>query len=291
MPPCVDHDSDGDGVLDREDNCKNFSNPDQTDTDQDGVGDACDNCEGVANSNQQDRDHDGIGDACDFGDSPVLSKFTVTKERRRLECTNRTNLCCTDPPQCTCCCTPDLVTATTVDIDVVTASAKVRITPHGSDLLVAVVRFLDPPEGLVPPGGQPQQISLEMFDSGPVTLGTVTVDGQGIPIVSGDAAAADDFYTREYYLNTTSSLNLANCIYKGDFAQLGHAFSVYQSAVVIDASASATYGFYVEAVDREGNIATTPTMPVAIQGTLVNSDFSPEACGPPSGTVGVSRAA
>jgi hypothetical protein len=44
---------------------------------------ACDNCVKVANSNRQDRDHDGVRDACDFGDSPVLSKFTVTKERRR----------------------------------------------------------------------------------------------------------------------------------------------------------------------------------------------------------------
>jgi sugar lactone lactonase YvrE len=67
--PTIDHqvptpDTDGDGVLDFEDNCPRIANPDQADTDRDGVGDACDNCPGVANPDQVDSVGDGIGDAC-----------------------------------------------------------------------------------------------------------------------------------------------------------------------------------------------------------------------------------
>jgi len=35
-------DTDGDEVMDSEDNCPDISNPDQADTDGDGMGDACD---------------------------------------------------------------------------------------------------------------------------------------------------------------------------------------------------------------------------------------------------------
>ena len=45
-------DTDGDGVPDSIDNCKNVPNPDQKDTDGDGVGDACDNCPTVSNPTQ-----------------------------------------------------------------------------------------------------------------------------------------------------------------------------------------------------------------------------------------------
>jgi hypothetical protein len=69
--------SDGDGVVDRHDNCPSASNPDQADRDGDGIGDACDdsdsdgvldatdNCPTTPNPNQADVDGDGIGDACD----------------------------------------------------------------------------------------------------------------------------------------------------------------------------------------------------------------------------------
>ena len=48
-------DSDGDGILDDEDNCPAVSNEDQTDTDSDGEGDACDS----------DDDDDGVADEDD----------------------------------------------------------------------------------------------------------------------------------------------------------------------------------------------------------------------------------
>ena len=59
-----DPDRDGDGVLNRDDNCPELANIDQADRDADDVGDTCDNCPTVANAEQEDRDGDGRGDAC-----------------------------------------------------------------------------------------------------------------------------------------------------------------------------------------------------------------------------------
>jgi hypothetical protein len=47
-------DSDGDGFTDKEDNCPDIYNIDQSDGDSDGVGDECDNCRDVANPDQRD---------------------------------------------------------------------------------------------------------------------------------------------------------------------------------------------------------------------------------------------
>ena len=58
-------DTDGDNIVDTEDNCPANANPNQEDGDSDGIGDACDNCPTNANPNQEDGDSDGIGDACD----------------------------------------------------------------------------------------------------------------------------------------------------------------------------------------------------------------------------------
>lgn len=62
-------DTDGDGVVDREDNCLTAHNPGQEDADRDAAGDACDNCPNTANLNQVDSDGNGIGDACQEGDA------------------------------------------------------------------------------------------------------------------------------------------------------------------------------------------------------------------------------
>ena len=84
----TDSDSDGDGILDEDDNCPTVANADQADADGDNVGNACDactdtdsdgfgnpgfaantcptdNCPSVYNPVQEDTDNDGIGDLCD----------------------------------------------------------------------------------------------------------------------------------------------------------------------------------------------------------------------------------
>ncbi len=71
-----DVDTDGDGIVDSIDNCRNRPNPDQRNWDGDPRGDACDPCPHIAN-NDADGDGDGIGDACDprptiAGDSRAL---------------------------------------------------------------------------------------------------------------------------------------------------------------------------------------------------------------------------
>jgi len=71
-------DTDGDGILDDNDNCPSISNVNQVDIDNDGIGDVCDddidgdgilntpdNCPLIANPLQKDIDNDGIGDVCD----------------------------------------------------------------------------------------------------------------------------------------------------------------------------------------------------------------------------------
>ncbi len=67
--PIIDEDpladSDGDGILDGDDNCPGIHNPDQNDIDTDGFGNLCDNCPDNHNPDQNDIDLDGIGDLCD----------------------------------------------------------------------------------------------------------------------------------------------------------------------------------------------------------------------------------
>ncbi|WP_417910357.1 thrombospondin type 3 repeat-containing protein [Candidatus Electronema sp. PJ] len=78
----TDKDTDGDGIIDENDNCPVTPNQDQADSDGDGIGNACeekiitdtdgdgvpdesDNCPNVANPDQLDSDGDGIGNACE----------------------------------------------------------------------------------------------------------------------------------------------------------------------------------------------------------------------------------
>ncbi len=65
FPDECELDSDGDAIVNADDNCPDAYNPDQADYDNDGVGDMCDNCPTVPNWYQADADGDGFGDLCD----------------------------------------------------------------------------------------------------------------------------------------------------------------------------------------------------------------------------------
>ena len=58
-------DTDGDGIIDTDDNCPLTANAGQEDVDMDMVGDVCDNCPDIPNADQADSDGDGVGDLCD----------------------------------------------------------------------------------------------------------------------------------------------------------------------------------------------------------------------------------
>jgi hypothetical protein len=285
LPPCLRHDSDGDGIFDTEDNCSAVYNPDQSDGDQDHVGDVCDNCAVDANSDQADRDHDGIGDVCDPYDNPLVTEVTLTKTRRHAECNDFIPLCCIDPPQCSCCCVPDQLTDTAIDVDSVTVSARVTPFPGAPDLLIVLVQFGDPPADLVPPGGQANKISLEMFDTGPVPIGSIDIGGQQIPILSTDIAAGDGIFTRTFYF-ATSTLHSYECVSQNDLTQLGGTPSTYITSQVVDPQASLTYKLHVEAVDRAGSISTSNEFPTPIQGTQFQATVTGIPCGPPTGNGG-----
>ncbi len=57
-------DTDGDGVVDKTDNCPLVSNPGQRDHDVDSRGDVCDVCPHISDDGS-DLDADGVGDLCD----------------------------------------------------------------------------------------------------------------------------------------------------------------------------------------------------------------------------------
>jgi len=94
---CVSmEDTDGDGVLDVNDNCPLVDNADQIDTDGDGMGDACDsdddgdgildvddNCPLVANADgtdyQTDSNGDGVGNACSYTGTAKLIETPTTE--------------------------------------------------------------------------------------------------------------------------------------------------------------------------------------------------------------------
>lgn len=70
-------DSDGDSVINNNDNCPFVSNSSQADSDGDSIGNACDNCLNVTNQNQADKDGDTYGDVCDTCPSDYNKDQTI----------------------------------------------------------------------------------------------------------------------------------------------------------------------------------------------------------------------
>lgn len=222
-----------------------------------------------------------------FGAPPEVSEVLMTKERRHFECTSCVDLCCAnpnfDPPFCSCCCIPDTCTEIETDRDLVTVTARVRDPDGAPDILVVVLRFLDPPLSAVPPGTQVNQFSLEMFDSGPQPdppLGHVTAGSEMVQVFSGDQTAGDGIYTRKFYF--TSAQGAGNCVPLTDRDSFGGTFSDKGTSTTIDPDSALTYIFNTQAFDREGNIDTSDDTPLPIQGTFVQSLIGfQRPCGPP----------
>jgi len=235
-----------------------------------------------------------------FGAPPVVSEMSLTKERRDFS----GGVCDVPVDLCTCCCLYLTVTQARASIDLVTASAKVTDStadpndppdPNYSDLLVVILRFLDPPPATVPPGTLINQISLEMFDTGPVAVGQVSLtDPSGNPyiidIYSGDLAAGDGVFTRKFYFGTSTADNAGSCVEDTDRATIQHTYSTYSTSATIGPSESVDFQFTVQAVDRKGTTDTSTEISLPVQGTFrENLNSGQLACGPPiPGTGGCS---
>lgn len=227
-----------------------------------------------------------------FGSPPTVSEVSLTKERRDFDCVTLGDLC-------TCCCAGMWEVGSRASIDFLTASAKVEdATPpdatNPTDILVVVLRFLDPPPG-VQPGASLLQYSLEMFDTGPISVGQVSYTSEdGTPVTlavySGDLVAGDGTFTRKVYFGTTTESGAGRCIEETDRTSLNYTYSIYGTSLDYAPTASVEFAFTVQAIDRAGNIATSTEYPLPIQGTFRESlntqvsgcvEVSPGVCLPP----------
>jgi len=221
-----------------------------------------------------------------FGAPPTVSEVSLTKERRDYDCVSTEDLC-------TCCCAGVWDVGSRASIDLLTASAKVvDTTPptpeHPTDILVVVLRFLDPPLDAVPPGTTVHQFSLEMFDTGTAVVGTLS--NPVMNVFSGDLVADDQTFTRKFYFGNSTELGAGECISLTDLANLFGTYSTYSTSLDIEPSGTLEFDFTVQAIDRSGNIATSTVFPLPIQGTFretVNTQIagciviSPGVCSPP----------
>lgn len=214
-----------------------------------------------------------------FGAPPEVSEVSISKERRDFQCVNFVDLC-------SCCCLSNIDVEAAISIDLVTASARVvdPTPPDGtnpSDILVVVLRFLDPPPSAVPPGTQINQVSFEMFDTGPIAVGHLTLSDQSlVDIHSGDLTAGDGMFTRKFYFGTSTSANAGTCLEETDRTDLNHTYSTYSTSRDVSPSNSLTFQFTAQAIDRGGNIDTSSELLLPVQGTFRESVNNGSACCP-----------
>jgi gliding motility-associated-like protein len=164
-------DTDGDGVIDTEDNCVDIANGDQSDIDGDGLGDVCDddidgdgvlnandNCPENANPDQTDIDGDGIGNFCDVDCTITASADTPVEISDGPAAVYEVIVLVTDP-----------VTITDVNV-------KINIShTFVSDLLV----------GLISPNGTPVLLTNANGLDGDNYTDTVFDQDADISITSG----------------------------------------------------------------------------------------------------------
>ncbi|HMC82567.1 MAG TPA: hypothetical protein VKL61_04975 [Candidatus Polarisedimenticolia bacterium] len=221
-----------------------------------------------------------------FGATPQVSNVVITKVRKTFHCEEIVILCSVDPgcvsrfpfpcPLCDCCCKPDERVGFDVDQDLVTATAKVQDQDGVSNILVVILRFLDN----VSTGSSslPQQVSLEMFDTGSVDL----VPDPGVQL-SGDLTAGDGIYTRSFYLTNSTAQSAGTCVEDTDQTNQGGTFSSYQSNTSTSPSDSKEFRFTIQAIDLQGNIGSGPEIPLPIQGTFRDRQvLAQRGCGAPN---------
>ena len=308
----TDHDGRGDPQFPANrclpDNCPEISNPNQSNLDGDGPGDVCDpctdtdhdgfgnpglpatvcpldNCPSTYNPTQADRENDGEGDACDQGEPPVVEQITVIRERKQFICAERTNLCCVDPPFCSCCCVPDQVFNQSVDVDRVTIIARVSDTYGLEDIREVFVHFHTPPDAPEPPF-IPSMV--QMYDSGNAPVGTGNTSPPA-PILSGDAVAGDGLFTRTFYLANFVSPFPELCIQRTDAGERGGVFSsafVFPQGSPPLPGSPLSVGFHVVAQDLRFNQSSAEPEVSDIQAAGSSQTIQQLECGPPSGNGG-----
>gem|GEM_PF-3324296 len=295
------NDQDSDGVCGNLDNCPTVPNACQVDRDQDSLGDVCDecidtdhdgygdpgytlnvcetdNCPAVANPDQQDLDQNGLGDACEIGDAPRIRSISIISERLHFSCTGfSVPLCCVDPPNCTCCCLPDVSNTFIVDIDAITVKAQIEDPGGPSDVQSVVVSFRDPP------GCSPNVISsgLDLFDSG-----TADVNPAGGVQLSGDQIAGDSIFTRRFYFATSTPTGSGTCVEDRDRSELGGTLATYFAPFSLDPESVRNMDFLVRAVDQEGQSQISLPIPHGMHGTHRENHVETLPCGPQTGNGG-----
>ncbi|MCI0568218.1 MAG: hypothetical protein L0Z52_08540 [Acidobacteria bacterium] len=217
-----------------------------------------------------------------FGSPPVVSELSVTKQSRQFACVSPpVDLCCVDPPVCTCCCISDVTNTVTAEYDLVQMSAKVTDADGASNLLVILTRFFDPPNS-----GTTNEISLEMFDVGTNPVGTILSGTTFYQVLSGDAVANDEVYTRYFYMKSTTLVQPDDCVLNTDVDDFGGTYSQYLTSGSFPATKVLNFTYHVEGVDRAGNIGSSGTVTLPILESEATVDAEPTPCGPPTGAGG-----
>src|SRR5207249_2735866 len=230
------------------------------------------------------HDSDGIGDACEL---PVISEFSITRERKHFDCQDLSPLCCVDPPACSCCCVPDRVQSTQVDIDLVTVTGRVSHAEGSADIRDVELVFKDPPSCIPTPyPGSGCPSNLKLYDTGGQPIDHSNSPIAGTAVFSGDSIAGDGVYTRRFYFASTTLNSPGSCISQTDLSHFGGVLSFHYTSASMQPDGTRNFDFSVLVTDAIGNTTSSPPSSLPIQETVVQVAPSDRACGQPSGNGG-----